>query len=636
MIGLYLNWHDGPVDPVVVRRFTASLGVGLDTPVGHESVRGALLASHCRTPAEARGWRAAIPPSGGSLLFTGFLDNAEAFRRDLGVTTRDPAALYAEGYARWGDAVDLRAIGQFATILVFPNGCRVRCARSPLHAPPLHIWHDRERLIVASLARILFASGEIAAEVDEQKIADSLYLNYADAERGWYRGVTRIRTGHRVVIDRSGIASTCYYDPAALPRVRLRRDDDYAEAASALLAEGTRAALNGFSRPAVSLSGGFDSQAVAAFAIEALGPGRPLLGLTGIPEPKWQGEGPPGHLGDERHHVAALAAMYPSLETETIDAAGLSFDHRLNAMFLMGGTAPRNAMNLHWIHALYARATARGCDVILSGSMGNITFSFNGAGSLPTWFAQGRWVRLARELRAARDRRPFTRALASRALLPFLPNALYRRWIGRRSREVVDPFESWCPLDPDYAARMRVQQRAFAMGHDATYRSPRSTRGRRTQMIDNAMTESGEVRQAMDLIHGIPMRDPTAYRPLVEFCLGIPDDQYLCDGQSRWLARRMLSGRVPDMVLNEKRRGLQAADLPLRLGRDQQALIAELDLLAGDPAMSERLNLPRLRQAMQGLSPGDPGDRFGLAAIELALPRAIATARFIRFVEGTN
>ena len=98
----------------------------------------------------------------------------------------------------------------------------------------------------------------------------------------------------------------------------------------------------------------------------------------------------------------------------------------------------------------------------------------------------------------------------------------------------------------------------------------------------------------------------------------------------------MLSGRVPEMVLNEKRRGQQAADLPLRLGRERQSLIAELDGLARDPAMSERLNLPRLQKALQAWPQSNPGDRFGLATIELALPRAIATARFIRFVEGTN
>ncbi|MCA1197292.1 hypothetical protein K9B35_04880 [Sphingomonas sp. R647] len=595
-----------------------------------------MLAALSTTKAAARSWRATEPASGGRLLFTGFIDNAPALRRELGVDALDPAELYAAGYAQWGDAVDLRVIGQFATILLLPNANGVRCTRSPLHAPPLHIWHDRKRMIVASLARVLFASGEVAAEIDEQKIADSLYLNYADAERGWYRGVTRVATGHRVVINPGGITSHCYYDPATLPSVRLKRDADYVDAANALLAEGTHAALAGFSKPAVSLSGGLDSQAVAAFAIAALGPDRPLLGLTGVPETGWEGEDPPGYFGDERHHVAALAEMYPTLATETIDAAGLSFDHRLNAMFLMGGNVPRNAMNLHWIHALRARAKAQDCDVLLSGSMGNISFSFNGAGALPGWLAGGNWLRLARELRAQSASRPFARALWSRALLPLLPDAIYRRWVGRRSGAVLRPFESWCPLRAEYAERMQVQERAIAMGHENAFRSPRSTRGIRARMIGNAMTEAGDIRQAMELIHGMPMRDPTAYRPLVEFCIGIPDDQYLRGGKSRWLARRMLRDRVPAMVLNEKRRGMQAADLPLRLGRDHEALVAELDALACDSELGDRMDLPRLKQALQGWSPGQGGDRFGVGTIELTLPRAIATARFIRFVEGAN
>ena len=212
MIGLYLDWHGRQIEQPTVRRFTGSLGAGLDRTVGHQGDGNVLLATHCRSVAAARAWQACEVPGGGLLLFTGHIDNGDALRRDLGVRHRDADALYAAGYARWGDAVDLRVIGQFATIIAFPDERRVRCARSPLQAPPLHIWHDPTRVIVASLARVLFAGGDVAAEVDEQKIADSLYLNYAEAERGWYRHVTRVATGCHVAITPGGIASRRYYD----------------------------------------------------------------------------------------------------------------------------------------------------------------------------------------------------------------------------------------------------------------------------------------------------------------------------------------------------------------------------------------------------------------------------------------
>jgi len=632
MIGLYLDWQGRQIERPTVRRFTGSLGAGLDRAVGHQCDGNALLATHCESGATARAWQACKVPAGGLLLFKGRIDNGDALRRDLGVRHRDAEALYAAGYTRWGDAVDLRVIGQFATIIAFPDERRVRCARSPLQAPPLHIWHDRERVIVASLARILFAGGDVVAEVDEQKIADSLYLNYAEAERGWYRNVARVATGCHVSITPGGIASRRYYDSSALPRIRLKRDSDYVEAANALLMEGTRAALAGRSTPAISLSGGLDSQGVAAFAIDALGPGKRLLGLTSVPEAGWGGVDRPGVFGDERHHVAMLAAMYPTLETETVDAAGLSFDHKLAAMFLMAGAVPRAAMNLPWIHSVLAGAAARRCDVVLLGAMGNLSFSFDGTGALPSWFAHGHWLRLRRELNAIRGDRSLARTFTSQALLPFLPAPVFRR--VRPAAD--DPLQSWSPLNPDYARAMKVRERALDMGHDTSFRAVRSSRAYRASTIDNAMNESGETRQALELIHGIPLRDPTAYRPLVEFCFGIPDDQFLRGGQRRWLARRMLQGRIPDMVLNETRRGRQAVDWPLRIGRDRAALIDELDALARDPAMAHRLDLPRLRAALERWSPDLPGNRESDNLIQLALPRAIATARFIRFVEGSN
>ena len=143
-----------------------------------------------------------------------------------------------------------------------------------------------------------------------------------------------------------------------------------------------------------------------------------------------------------------------------------------------------------------------------------------------------------------------------------------------------------------------------------------------------------DIYQAFDLIHGIETRDPTSYRPLIEFCLGIPDEQYLRGGVTRRLARRMLKGHVPDMVLNETRTGLQTADWHLRLGRQRGELIAEIDRLCEDESVSEMLDLDGLRQSLADWPQVPRGP--AISRLALALPRALATARFIRFVEGRN
>ncbi|MFA6114171.1 MAG: hypothetical protein WC729_09260 [Sphingomonas sp.] len=91
------------------------------------------------------------------------------------------------------------------------------------------------------------------------------------------------------------------------------------------------------------------------------------------------------------------------------------------------------------------------------------------------------------------------------------------------------------------------------------------------------------------------------------------------------------------MLHTEDSRGVQPADWPQRLWRDREALTAELDRLANDPAMVTRFDLPRLRAALDtwnGKRPGHGTPELNL--LQVALPRALTTARFIRFIEGRN
>ncbi len=357
-------------------------------------------------------------------------------------------------------------------------------------------------------------------------------------------------------------------------------------------------------------------------------PGQELLALTGVPEPGWDGADRPGSFADERAHVAALVARYPALRSVTVDGAGHSFDYRLGEMFLHAGGPPRNAMNLPWLHDLHARARAERCDVLLTGAYGNFTLSFDGRGMLASLARRGRWWRMAREARVATRGRSLARTILAEGFWPSVPGGVRGAVDAWRHRG--DPLPAWCPLTPEYAAQMRVAERAAL----ADARS--STGVERLAMLRGAAAEAGDIDQAMAAIHRVPLRDPTAYRPLVEFCLGLPDDQFWRDGVRRRLARRMLRDRAPDWVVDERRSGAQAADWAIRLGRQRAALRAELAELARDPAMAERFDLGRLARALDHWSGDSAPDVDTRQTLQLALPRALTTARFIRYVEGWN
>jgi asparagine synthase (glutamine-hydrolysing) len=641
MIGLYLRHSGAPLEPPQAERFEASLGIGAGL-MGKRQLGGALLAAPVKDKGRARSWSPPRGPDGTFALLLGHIDNRATLIHGLAGKVDpscDNAALYAYCHADWGDDCDNRIIGEYAAILWSPDDAKVRFTRSPIRAPALHYWHDAERLIVASTARAICATGEVERKVDEQKIADSLYLNYCEAERGWFAGVKRLPIGSRGLAQAGRMSTSRFYDAGSLPRVRYAKDADYVEAANALFDEATRAALQGFSRPAVSLSGGYDSQAVASTACKIMGPNARVLGLTSVPEASWDGRTPAHRFGDESAHVAALAALYPALETRKVAAAGLSFDHKLESLFLMAGAPPRNTMNLHWLLEIGSHAKAAGCDVLLTGAMGNATFSFDGHGALPGMLKSGQWRALLREARAAAKIRKSStpRALVAGAVMPLLPMRLFELIMRWRHGKKFSRLPDWCALNPDWAESMGVARRAVELGFDPGFGAKSSCTAIRIAMMGGAANEGGDLSTAINMLSGIETRDPTSYRPLFEFCMGIPDNQFLRDGEARWLAKRMFRGVLPDLVIDETRRGLQGADWHLRLARQRGDIMQEIGHLSEDSAMAQRLDLPRMKAALANWPTETPvSDEASANILHYGLPRALVTARYIRFVEGRN
>jgi asparagine synthase (glutamine-hydrolysing) len=136
---------------------------------------------------------------------------------------------------------------------------------------------------------------------------------------------------------------------------------------------------------------------------------------------------------------------------------------------------------------------------------------------------------------------------------------------------------------------------------------------------------------------GVDIRTPAFDRRLAEFCIGIPEDQYLRNGQDRWLIRRAMRGQLPEDMLASKNRGAQSADWFPRLTRERNHIAEELKRLGKNADVASIIDLRRLVALVDDWPDRQPPEfSFEARPLAWALPQALGAAFFIESVTGLN
>lgn len=641
MLALAWSWHDAARDrrTSLSERLASSLCAGIGGHAGSAELDGIHFAyrSLRSTAASARAWRPATLPSGVAVIFHGYFDNADAIAAELEAPAVDQARLYGLAVERWGDDADRKIIGEYCAVIASPGQERLRLSRSPLRAPPLCYHHSDSLVAVASVPRAIFATG-VEQRLNDERVADSALINFGNSEASWFQDIARVPIGHIVELERGKPrALRKYYDLFATPKTHLKTDAEIIARASELLDEGVRACLRRFRKPGATLSGGLDTPQVAVRVLKELPEREKLPTFTFHPEDGYDGRVRAGMIGDERPLVEAFAAMHPRVEPHFTANEGYGHDHRWNELFHLMGGAPSGLCNVYVYHGLFAGAARAGCDVLLFSEFGNNAFSDKGAYGYVEYFLTGRWRQLWRALRRVPSRR---RSIAWRfvaqCILPLLPTSLWRmarRAVFRREQSALELMQ---PLSRDYRARSGADKRLNDFGFVFERYQPRNRRHAQELLFANYDSEGDEIYQAFEQLYGVPQRDPTAHRPLVEFCFGLPVRMFMRDGELRWLAKEMARGIMPEEQRENRLNGRWDADWHLRIGRRRKDYLAELDRLQDDEKVAAILDLPRLRAALEEWPEETQVDLQDYAPREFAVPRGLLTARFIRYVEGHN
>jgi asparagine synthase (glutamine-hydrolysing) len=565
------------------------------------------------------------------------LDNRDDILARLGIEAAKAAMwpdsrVLLQAVERFGEEVWALLRGPFAAAIWNPKTRTLTLARDHLGLSPL-LWHGSPQFFAfASMPSGLFALEGVPRQLNEEKMADFLVLNHADHRTTVYRDVFRVSPGYVLEVKADGSrVERCFWSAKTVKPTRLRSDQDYAEGLRDQLDRAVRRQMRSAHAIGCLLSGGLDSSAITALAARALAEkNRSLATYTGLPRRGFPGTAPAGCYNDPRPYVEAVRTALANVQPVYVHNDPAESDTRFDRLLLALQGPVRNPTNFGWYARVLQRARDDGRRILLGGLLGNATISWDGwaqtAGHLlrarlPTVYAQWRlYYRLT----------PHSRWTAFRKLClePLVSPALARAF-GR------DPSLGWSQysaIRPDFAADAEVDRRARQVGHDFSYRMRPDERTRALDIPDYI----GEWNAAEKALTGVDVRDPTADIDVVSYCLGIPAQQYLCEGIDRSLIRRAMWGIVPRCILTNRLHGVQSADWADSFIGRRAELSAKVEELSRSRQAARMIDFSRLRRALENWPDGRWGEPSSFVEYNLAFARGVAAARFLQWFETAN
>jgi asparagine synthase (glutamine-hydrolysing) len=589
----YIRLDGSPIASEVVARLGGSL-LSAAPPRAWQPDRSAVFIEAIEAPLPGEAAATAPEQSWPNriVLADGWLESPADVAAALGQPAGTPhRKLMAEAVMAWGieQAAD-RLYGESALALWEADARRLTLARDPFGARPIYYYATADFILFATTLQTMLAHPETPRELDSVIIAHTMTQAQVDHETTIYRQVRRVLPGGVAVFERGQLATRRFYTVDRIQTVRLKSDDAYVEAARALLDRAVACRLPATGPFGTHLSGGFDSGGVAATAARLLDPAT-LMAYTRVPAAEYA-NGDPG----EREMAGRLVAMYPNMAWTIIDDAcdvegDLTPEQEADALLV-----PRvDSFHRAWFESLVRAAQANGASMVLHGGAGNITLSYGGDASfaaLPARAWPGEMRRLHRGVRANGGSIP--RALATVGYHLLAPRALRRARV--RMSDGREPWLQYCMISPDFLAEIDYDSHAKVAGHDIPFNPSVSHRETRLGYLQSQ--RGRDSRGYMRRRRTLQTRDPYRDRTLAEFCLGVPNDQYYRDGQSRWLARRVLADRVPAETLAQTHRGKQVPEWYGLATARRDGMAAAIDRIARSPAASRVLDMKRIRAAL--------------------------------------
>ena len=521
-------------------------------------------------------------------------------------------------YERWGSDCVSHLIGDFAFVIWDSRTHTLFCARDPMGVKPLYYVRTARLFAFATELKSLFTLPDVDQTVDPEQVALFLAWRHEERSRTMYRDLMRLPAAHTMVATRDRTILRQFWSPESAADIRYRTDEEYAEAFRDIFAGAVSARLRSAKSIGATLSGGIDSSSVVCMSRRLRSRSeQPLHTFSvifpSLPERELR-------LIDERKYVDAV------VQPGGVRAHFVRGDEvsplRDVQKIIWHLDEPHFAPNLYLHWRMYEGAREAGIRVLLDGFDGDSAVS-HGFGRLTGLARSGRWDTLEAEVLAFSAHHGKSPNLAlENYVLPHLADLArrgrYLSWF-QAARNVSSRFgfsrshlaftqgirpmlslghaqtrggnaATEALLQPALAEVLRKRVREWERADRG--RAPKSEREAHIQGLSQPLYQlTLEIADKAAAAFGLEARYPFFDRRLIEFCLGLPEEQKFGGGWPRLLFRRAMTGILPPAIQWRSTKSNLSPNFHRQFRAVDESKFESLD----EAALAPYLRLDRLR-----------------------------------------
>jgi asparagine synthase (glutamine-hydrolysing) len=280
--------------------------------------------------------------------------------------------------------------------------------------------------------------------------------------------------------------------------------------------------------------------------------------------------------------------------------------------------------------ALWAALAADGARLAMDGHGGDYTLNPRGQAALARLLRTGQFRRFVREFRAHRRAtgagwwQTVRDAVIKHAAPPLLRSY-------RRARRRVPWHDQ--PVRHDFAERMIAQGTIDPTKLRLAPRDQIAMRARLTDVVHRVGHGAGA--GVMPARHGLTLTRPFHDRRVVELALAIPENLYVRNGRSRYLACRALADIYPrEFQARWRRNDDEIPDFQLMVSGIKPRLLEDIARMERSERLSAMIDFPRIRTLLDARGPDDHNSGWEQET-QLALG-GYMTARFLEWFRRDN